>query len=147
MEHIVDAIRSTIKSSPYDGSIYIHLETYGSKVYIRPSKISMSRKFLFWLYKHFRSRDGGRWEVCGSAYPLKQWVPTTNQRAQGSTRYMQTPTGPKELLGLKEGEWFRIWEGDIIRAVRQRYQFFTPLNSGFTGSAVTAVDLDGYDET
>ena len=146
MEQIVGAIRSTIRSSRYDGYIRIRLNTYGSKICIRPAEFSMGRKLLFWLYKHFRSRDGGRWEVCGSAYPLKQSVPTT-RRAQGSARYMQTPTCSKILLGVKEGEWFRNWEGNIIRAVRQRYQSSTPLNSGFTGSAVRASDLDGYNET
>ena len=105
MKKLFDAIRSTIRSSPYNGSISIHSKVYGSKVYIRPAKLSMGRKFFFWLYKHwhFRFRDGGRWEVCGSAYPLRQWVPTTKQRAQGSTRYMQTPTGAKKnCLGKRK---------------------------------------------
>jgi hypothetical protein len=194
MQQIEGAIRATIESSPYNGSVQIDFTPYGSKVYIRPDN-SVSRmlsnkwlKFLsiillifpfIWLFKRFHSRGGGRWEVCGGAYPLKQWVPlglgegpgeemssdplppynpfstssdlipTTSQRAQGSTRYKQTPKGPMKLLGVKEGEWFRNWEGVIIRAVIGRYQSPIPLsnNSGVSGLPVRSFDLDGYNET
>ena len=146
MQQIDGAIRSTIKSSPYNEPFHIDYKTYGSKIYVRPEEFSKNG-----LFKFFRSNnDGGRWEVCGSAYPLKQWVPTlaTSQTAEiSSTRYIQTPTGPKELLGVKEGEWLRNWEDVIIRAVREGYRSPIPLNNGFNGftdSAVKASDLDGY---
>ena len=89
--------------------------------------------------------------MCGGAYPLKQWVPTSqSQSAEGST---QSPTDSKKLLGVKEGEWLRKWEGVIIQAVRMGYQSPRPLNGGFTGpvyvgvaGSVVASDLDGYND-
>ena len=187
MEQIESAIRSTIESSPYNGSLQIDITPYGSKVYIRPNNAvsrMLSNKWLkflsiillifpfIWLFKRFHSRGGGRWEVCGGAYPLKQWVPLdpeeissdplppynpfstssalmpTTQRAQGYTRYVQTITGPKKLLGVKEGEWFRNWEGVIFRAVIGRYQSSIPLSDygGVHGLPVRSFDLDGYNE-
>ena len=192
MQQIETAIRSTIETAPYNGSLQIDITPYGSKVYIRPDNAvsrMLSNKWLkflsiillifpfIWLFKRFHSRGGGRWEVCGGAYPLKQWVPVdpgeeinseplppynpfsassalipttpTSQGAQGSTRYMQTHTGPKKLLGVKEGEWFRNWEGVIFRAVIGRYQSPIPLsnNRGVRGLPVRSFDLDGYNET
>ena len=190
MQQLESAIRSTIECSPYNGYLEINVTPYGSKVYIRPDNAvsrMLSNKWLkflsiillifpfIWLFKRFHSRGGGRWEVCGGAYPLKQWVPldpgeelssdplppydpfstssafipTTSQRAQGSTRYMQTLTGPKKLLGVKEGEWFRNWEGVIFRAVIGRYQSSIPLSDygGVHGLPVRSFDLDGYNDT
>ena len=141
MQQIDGAIRSTIKPSPFNEFFNIDYKTYGSKIYIRPEEFSVKG-----LVKYFRSSDVGRWEVCGGAYPLKQWVPTSKS-AETSTRYRQTPTGPKELFGVKEGEWLKKWESVIIRAVRDRYRSPIPLNKGFNGftdSAVMASDLDGY---
>jgi len=185
MQQIESAIRSTIESSPYNGSLEINVTEYGSKVYIRPNNAvsrMLSNKWLkflsiillifpfIWLFKRFHSRGGGRWEVCGGAYPLKQWVPldpgevdsdplppynpfstssalTTTTASRTAQRYIQTPTGPKKLLGLKEGEWFRNWEGVIIRAVIGRYQSPIPLSRGISGLPARSLDLDGYNET
>ena len=184
MQQIEAAIRSTIESSPYNGSLQIDITTYGSKVYIRPNNAvsrMLSHTWLkvlsiillifpfIWLFKRFHSRGGGRWEVCGGAYPLKQWIPlepgeeiasdplppynpfstssaltSISYPAQQSSRYMQTPTGPKKLLGLKEGEWFRSWERVIVRAVAGKYQSPIPLQND-RSSPVRS--LDGYDET
>jgi len=123
------------------GSLRIDYKTYGSKIFIRPDKKSMNGG----LFDYFRPARAGRWEVCGSAHPLKQWVSTTTQRDEGSTS-IQTPTGPKELLGVKEGEWLRNWKDSITRAVRKGYQSPKPLNIGFTGSAVRVSDLDGWND-
>ena len=187
MQQIEFAIRSTIESTPYNGSLEVVITPYRSKVYIRPDNAvsrMLSNKWLkflsiillifpfIWLFKRFHSRGGGRWEVCGGAYPLKQWVPIdpgeeiisdplppynpfsasvamTRTTSQSATRYMQTPTGPKKLLGVKEGEWFRNWEGVIIRAVLGRYQSSIPLSNSreVSGLPVRSFDLDGYHET
>jgi hypothetical protein len=133
---------------------------------------------FIWLFKRFHSRGGGRWEVCGGAYALKQWVPlepgeeiplgteltaeelpaydpinlghnprstTTGSAGSRSRRYIRTPTGPKKLIGKKEGEWFRAWEGAIKRAVIGRYQSPIPLLPS-TGSTLEVELLDGYNE-
>lgn len=185
MQQIESAFRSTIESSPYNGSLEINVTPYGSKVYIRPNNAvsrMLSNKWLkflsiillifpfIWLFKRFHSHGGGRWEVCGAAYPLKQWVPldsgevdsdtlppynpfstssalTTTTPTQTVQRHMLTPTGPKKLLGLKEGEWFRNWEGVIIRAVIGRYQSPIPLSRDVSGLPARSLDLDGYNET
>lgn len=191
MQQLQSAIRFTIETSPYNGSLHIDITPYGSKVYIRPDNAvsrMLSNKWLkflsiillifpfIWLFKRFHSRGGGRWEVCGGAYPLKQWVPvdpgeeissdslppynpfsmspaliptTTSRTVHGSTRYMQTLSGPKKLLGVKEGEWFRNWEGVIMRAVIGRYRSPIPLSSSrdIAGLPVRSFDLDGYNET
>jgi hypothetical protein len=118
---------------------------------------------FIWLFKRFHRKGGGVWEVCGGAYPLKQWVPVgqgvlppdvqqqeealplydseesswsnptpTSRGGLGlnpaimasrfdsnhrSTRYMQTTSGMKKLIGVKEGEWFRSWEGVVIAVI------------------------------
>ena len=142
MEQLKGAIESKIKGYTAVEKININFTTYGSEVRIRPAEFST---LSFRLSKLFTSSESnsGRWMVCGGAYPLKQWVSTTSQRAQGST---ETSTGDKDLLGVKEGEWLRKWERVIKRAVRERYQSPIPLNRGFTGSGARASDLDGYIE-
>ncbi|KAF9040595.1 hypothetical protein BJ165DRAFT_1530464 [Panaeolus papilionaceus] len=132
--------------------------------------------FIFpfiWLYKRFHSRGGGTWEVCGAAYALKKWVPldpgeqvdtsdelpayeplrspdsgfsTSGRGSPRSSHYMLTPTGTKKLIGQREGEWFRAWEGNIRNAVLTRYQSQEPLTgSHFVPFPVRS--LDGYEDS
>ncbi|CAA7265823.1 unnamed protein product [Cyclocybe aegerita] len=192
IQQIENSVRATIQGAPYHGTIAISFTPHHSKIYIRPDNWvsrTLSNKWLkflsillciypfIWLFKRFHSRGGGRWEVCGGAYPLKQWVPleagevapdvgvedleglpSYAAAAYGdsslstggglvvtrrSSRFMQTTTGPKKLVGLKEGEWFRSWEGVITRAVIGRYQSSVPIPR--TNSEASA--LDGYNET
>jgi hypothetical protein len=98
---------------------------------------------FIWLFQRFHSRGGGHWKVCGGAYALKRWVPvepeelTEEEYSQhggpgggqnpSSQRLRQTPNGITRLVGLREGEWFRKWEGTIIRAVVGHYQSSTPI--------------------
>ncbi|KDR84964.1 hypothetical protein GALMADRAFT_218038 [Galerina marginata CBS 339.88] len=212
MEQIENAVRATIRATPYNGSLNVTLVPHNTKIYIRPdNRVSrmLSNKWLkvlswillifpfIWLFKRFHSRGGGRWEVCGGAYPLKQWVPvqtpeeetqaaaaaaasaaqggdsdsnrgagagvddlppysdaagpaiarTTSSSSQRQQRlwFTQTPTGPKKLVGVKEGEWFKSWEGAIARAVIGRYQSNLPLPRS-TRSLMQVRSLDGYDE-
>lgn len=242
IQQIESAIRTTILATPYNGDLDIQFTKYRSRIYIRPdNRLSrmLSNKWLkfisiilfiypfIWLFKRFHSRGGGRWEVCGGAYPLKRWVPleqadepggptrssgngsgdstlppyaahapaysdspqpaseatwTHNQlRRAGmlsdiprtpmsiataatpgsfdhhpfaapgsltrtrssSSRVMQTASGPKKLLGVREGEWFKRWEHTITRAVLVRYQSHEPLHE--PGAATDSVlALDGY---
>ena len=97
---------------PYTGSIDISFTTYVSEARIRPAEFS-----TFWLRKLFPS-NGGHWELVRSgAYPLKQWVPTTSQKAQGSTRCMETSTGWQRITW---GKGRRMVEklGECYRASR-----------------------------
>lgn len=180
MQELEDAICANIKSTPYNGSLEVDFTMHRSKIYIRPdNKLSrmLSNKWLkflsiillvfpfIWLFKRFHSRGGGRWEVCGGAYPLKRWVPlddveedsdaapptydaksapsagSSTMRAS-SSKLIQTSTGPKKLLGLREGDWFRSWEHVISRAVVGRYQSTEPLLE----NRVQFPMLDGYND-
>jgi hypothetical protein len=170
MQQLEDAIRSKIKSTPYNGSLQVDFIMHRSKIYIRPdNKLSrmLSNKWLkflsiillifpfIWLFKRFHSRGGGRWEVCGGAYPLKRWVPldvdeedsdaappydAKSAASAGPSNLIQTSAGPKKLLGLREGDWFRLWEHVISRAVIGRYQSREPLLE----NRVQIPMLDGY---
>jgi hypothetical protein len=96
---------------------------------------------FIWLFKRFHSRGGGRWEVCGGAYAFKRWELVDGRQTEsedetsgliGSTsspRAIQTPQGVAKLVGVREGEWFRRWEGTITRAVLGNYQSSTPIFS------------------
>lgn len=180
MQQLEDAIRSNIESTPYNGSLQVDFIMHRSKIYIRPdNKLSrmLSNKWLkflsiillifpfIWLFKRFHSRGGGRWEVCGGAYPLKRWVPlddhgedsdvappydaksealagpSSTTRAS-SSNLIQTSDGQKKLLGLREGDWFRLWEHVISRAVIGRFQSTEPLRE----NRVQFPMLDGYND-
>ncbi|KAF8168126.1 hypothetical protein B0H34DRAFT_684280 [Crassisporium funariophilum] len=83
----------------------------------------------------------------GSGSALTRTIGSRGSRgSQRSARYMQTATGPKKLVGLKEGEWFRSWEGVITRAVMGGYQSSVPLPSR-DRSGLPVRSLDGYDES
>ncbi|KAF9535451.1 hypothetical protein CPB83DRAFT_841772 [Crepidotus variabilis] len=284
------SLQSLVTKTPYGGSLSITFTPHNSKIYIRPDNwVSrmLSNKWLkflsiillvfpfIWLFKRFHPRGGGRWEVCGGAYPLKKIVDlnetevndqgdgklareqqseadilqadpddelpsyddvnsnsnsTSNQsdliepvlssianlisnsntslpsgsglnprrdsyphssrgynpaypsrpspsavqrmyrrpdytqnssslsrahltQASSSSsnpppgspqpRIIRTPTGPKKLYGIREGEWFRAFEGVITRAVVGQHQSTHPLQSEHL---TPSVGLDGYDE-
>ncbi|GLB36126.1 putative gamma-glutamyltranspeptidase [Lyophyllum shimeji] len=175
IQQLESAVRSAITATMYHGSVEVEFQRRGSKIYIRPNNgISemLSNKWLkflsiilmifpfVWLFKRFHPRGGGRWEVCGGAYALKRWEPIPEGEnppdsprgalppeytPEGSSRIMHTRNGMKRLVGLREGDWFRKWEGTIARSVLGRYQSATPI---FDTSANTrGADLpflDGY---
>ncbi|KZT30564.1 hypothetical protein NEOLEDRAFT_1144182 [Neolentinus lepideus HHB14362 ss-1] len=95
-----------------------------------------------WLFKRFHSRGGGRWVVCGGAYALKcyQTSPgdnpglgggelqlSTNKAGMTPDFVRQTDGGILKLVGAREGEWFREWEGTIRSAVTSRLQSKEPM--------------------
>ena len=112
------------------------------------------------MQKQLAKQKGPAGDEDGSMQPPPAWAPASavlsrlgltptnsapsraSATSRRSSRYMKTPSGPKKLIGLKEGEWFRSWEGVITRCVAKKYQSTTPLPS--RGSARR---LDGYDET
>lgn len=59
-------------------------------------------------------------------------------------RIIRTPTGLKKLYGVREGEWFRAWEGRILRAVVGRYRSNQPLQNDQPG---WGTGLDGYHDS
>lgn len=103
---------------------------------------------FIWLFKRFHSRGGGVWEVCGGAYALKRLElvdqrQTRSEDVSSPARMIQTPKGAAKLVGVREGEWFRRWEGTIIRAVLGGYQSSTPMQSSTPIFAEDPI-LDGF---
>ncbi|KAG5639223.1 hypothetical protein H0H81_005297 [Sphagnurus paluster] len=170
LQQLESAVRSSIAATMYHGCVEVEFQRRASKIYIRPDN-TLSRmlsnkwlKFLsiilmifpfIWLFKRFHSRGGGRWEICGGAYPLKQWelvhegpeesLPEYGEQAAMSS-FVQTPGGVRKLVGLREGDWFRKWEATITRSVIGRYQSPTPIfdTMNYTRQADAALLLDGY---
>lgn len=130
------AVRTTISSTPYNGEVEVHFNIKNSKVYIRPHgrlsrmlsniwiKILLIILLIYpfiWLYKRFHG--GGRWEVCGGAYGLKRVLPIGDELPSYSSEQ------PGKVVGVREGEWFKSWQGIIRRSVIGRYQSSIPIPS------------------
>ncbi|KIJ68481.1 hypothetical protein HYDPIDRAFT_81594 [Hydnomerulius pinastri MD-312] len=120
---------------------------------------------FIWLFKRFNSRGGGTWRVCGGAYALKrieQASPSQDYpddkfagspfrdaqeafsaygQASGSSSPPDTQT---RVVGLREGVWFKQWEGTIRRAVLNRLCDADPLIVCDDRPAPPALLLDGY---
>ena len=118
---------------------------------------------FLWLFRRFHSRGGGIWRVCGGAYAFKrvEQVPSTPEHA-GDCKSLDSPfpdasladnarqasgsTGLSDartkVIGLREGVWFRQWEGTIRRAVLNRVQEPDPLVS--RDDVSPPIMLDGY---
>ncbi|OAX44267.1 hypothetical protein K503DRAFT_789010 [Rhizopogon vinicolor AM-OR11-026] len=121
---------------------------------------------FIWLLRRFHPRGGGRWDVCGGAYALKRVeqvapaqqftrdightespfrdaVEVLDTTAQSSS--LADPSGGRtRVVGLREGEWFRRWEGTIRRAVLNRLQDEQPLTMPDDQPAPLSLLLDGY---
>lgn len=157
---MTSAVRSAILSTHYTGDIKISFDTSMAKVIVRPDTrlaralsntwikffliITLIYPFL-WLFKRFHARGGGRWAVGGGAYALKRWDPV--QPSEDESKLRGAVVGedgvPRRLVGVREGEWFRYWEGTIRRMVLARKVDPTPVY----GSDVNnwdAMALDGY---
>lgn len=173
---IVNAAHSLIKSTYYTGDIYVGFETSHSLVSIRSEnrlsrmlsngwiKFFLIVTFIYpflWLFKHFHARGGGIWQVCGGAYALKRIMQTTEQPTdvkhaesplRGASDFLQQYSGSSHtqtvttVEGLREGVWFRQWEGTIRRAVRNRLRDAQTLTrpDDHLSSVPQAVLLDGY---
>lgn len=128
---------------------------------------------FIWLFKRFYHGGGGKWEVCGGAYALKSWklvdYNTTSTGTTSSTAapddsdapppfpgtlntsftlnnrtLVNTQMGVAEVIGLREGEWFQMWEGTVKRAVMGRLKTQVPLTVPDEGPLPAALMLDGY---
>ncbi|THH34005.1 hypothetical protein EUX98_g135 [Antrodiella citrinella] len=159
------AINAAVKSTYYDGDFTVKFKISSSKIYVRPdsqfSRLLSKTWFkvilwilliypFIWLYKRFHSRGGGRWEVCGGAYALKRWQPIEDDDLgppppfSASRRVAHgAVSGHARLVGLREGEWFQMWEGSIKRAVTGRLKAREPLVVP-DGLSYEARILDGY---
>lgn len=93
--------------------------------------------------------------MCGGAYCMKKWVPMNGDEdeqdlapsiAGAPPRIQQNSSGKAKLIGYREGEWLRKWEGTILRSVNGRYQSPIPINDVGTMDRNHSIFpyLDGY---
>jgi len=127
------AILAAIKSTHYNGDrIEVKFESGHQTVIVRPNtRISRAisnpwLKFLLiitliypciWLFQRFHRRGGGRWAVGGGAYALKRWTVVPENKVAGPQDMVDSG---RILVGEREGEWFKRWEGTIRRSVMGR---------------------------
>ncbi|KAF8846352.1 hypothetical protein BDN67DRAFT_961073 [Paxillus ammoniavirescens] len=127
--------------------------------------ITLIYPFL-WIFKRFHSRGGGIWTVCGGAYALKRIEQVASpQDDTAGLKYTESPfretegahgthgkpsgltsppDGETRVAGLREGVWFRYWEGTIRRAVLNRLRDDNPLTTCDDRPVPPALLLDGY---
>ncbi|KAI0265282.1 hypothetical protein BC834DRAFT_970086 [Gloeopeniophorella convolvens] len=157
-----NAIRRTISATHYKGdNVHVCFKSNLSKVIVRPNT-RLSRaisnpwlKFLLiitliypciWLFQRFHSRGGGRWTVGGGAYALKRWILVPDYAEPDTLPEIhETPEGPRILIGVREGEWFKRWEGTIRRAVMARKVDKNAMNEPDDVNW-SAQGLDGYQQ-
>ncbi|KAG9314336.1 hypothetical protein JVU11DRAFT_5128 [Chiua virens] len=160
------ATRSVIVSTHYLGDLEVSLETINSMISVR-SHNHLSRalsngwiKFLLiitliypflWLFRRFHHRGGGIWRVCGGAYALKRVEGASDKTCYSLAKNAGQASGSSgssdpsmKVIGLREGVWFRQWEGTIRRAVRDRLQRSDPLLASDDPVTSTTTMLDGY---
>ncbi|KDQ63578.1 hypothetical protein JAAARDRAFT_148049 [Jaapia argillacea MUCL 33604] len=122
-EGIEAAIRSIILATHYTGKLSVDYELTSSKICVRSGGFWTETLLMpfVWLYKKFHPQGGGRWEVCGGAYALKYWQHCSQTDIDGDAMPSHIITAPDgvqyKLLGMREGEWFRLFEGTIRRSV------------------------------
>ncbi|KAG8829649.1 hypothetical protein FRC17_006237 [Serendipita sp. 399] len=102
-----------------------------------------------------QSSTGDAWSVQRPRTLAQFNLPSSPAHASSATqslpsapvisRLKQTPKGISELVGLREGEWFRMWEGTISKLVLLRTQRSDPimLPSDVLAESAGAM-LDGY---
>ncbi|KAF8642370.1 hypothetical protein AX16_009638 [Volvariella volvacea WC 439] len=166
LQALEKAIRAAIQETLYSGSVTVDFSLCANKICVRPDNglsRTLSKKFIkyllmflliypfIWLFKRFSSRGGGRWEVCGGAYTLKLVEPVGDAPAdsrrmsvRGQPRIVDTESGPVKITGLREGEWFRRWEGVIKDCVKGRVERYEPMVDISEAPASAPGLLDGY---
>ncbi|KAG7099109.1 hypothetical protein E1B28_000982 [Marasmius oreades] len=148
----------------YRGTIEVDFEHRNNKIYIRPdnqlSRILSNVWFkillwilliypFIWLYKRFHYQGGGRWEVCGGAYPITRYIPLESLQQSSGKQPEQPPPDYNDTAtssstdderiktssdgrrfvrqGVTEKQWLTKWESSINQAVRTGHQSSIPL--------------------
>lgn len=70
--------------------------------------------------------------------------PAAASESLNNKTLVNTQMGVAEVVGLREGEWFQMWEGTIKRAVVGRLKSQVPLTVPDDGPLPAALMLDGY---
>lgn len=174
-------LRVELKSSPH--SIRVRSPSFFNKMFFFKGYIFLAWLALIypllWLWRRFVPGAGARWEVMGSAFPTNRWVllkdthptetleearsrlittstqeyPWVTHETKWLSRMRLGPGGVWVWAGLREGDWYRKWEGAIRNATTGQYQ--GPLKADYRHDTVGAhvggewiekvgVGLDGY---
>ncbi|QRW16694.1 hypothetical protein RhiXN_04696 [Rhizoctonia solani] len=169
-EKLTQAIRSSIQMVTYHRTptITVQFVTSASEIDIRPSSTisrALSKTWVvvllwltliypfIWIYDRLR---GGRWEVAGSAFPLRTWkhcgdsipgesaeayrrrtfkevtgdvMSLTSERSDGTDDRIlaETSNGVSQLIGPSERDWFLTWESTIKQCVTAGIQEAAPI--------------------
>lgn len=165
---VENAIRSSIASTLYSGKVEVSFASpSGNAIHVRPAT-AMSRMrannflrgalyaTLVWpITAYFYEQQ---FRTCGAAYALKQWAHLPDSapgddvgsyaartgRTVDPRRLRRTPEGISEARGLREGEWFAMWEDTIKGAVANRVKNPHPLIDPVGAPNSMASKLDGY---
>ncbi|KZV82450.1 hypothetical protein EXIGLDRAFT_702535, partial [Exidia glandulosa HHB12029] len=168
LNSVTAAIRSAIASTFYSGKVEVTVSSpSGNAIHVRPAT-AMSRMrannflrgalyaTLVWpITSYFYEKQ---YRTCGAAYPLKQWVHLPDSRPGDDvdayisrvahpvdrSRFKATPEGISEVRGLREGEWFAMWEETIKSAVQNKVKNNIPLVDPLGAPNSMASKLDGY---
>ena len=101
------------------------------------------------------SSTGDAWAVQRPTTLAQFGLPSQSQASSSSvvpsfptiSKLRQTPKGVSELVGLREGEWFKQWEGTITRSVLLRVDRSDPLAlPGEMIAESAGAMLDGYND-
>ncbi|EJD50799.1 hypothetical protein AURDEDRAFT_111960 [Auricularia subglabra TFB-10046 SS5] len=161
------AIRSSIASTLYSGKVTVEFsQPSGNAVHVRPcTTMSKMRSNAFlrgllnvtlvWPVTYMYEQQ---FRTCGAAYALKRSVPLADAlpqdditsyldrtgRAVDPRRLACTAEGISECHGLREGEWFAMWEETIKSAVVNKVKNSHPLVDPVGAPNSMASKLDGY---
>ncbi|KAH7098975.1 hypothetical protein BKA62DRAFT_711006 [Auriculariales sp. MPI-PUGE-AT-0066] len=165
------AIRASISSVLYSGKVSIDFKTpAGNAVHVRPTtpfskarantflrgllNVSLVWPITYYLYEQ-------QFRTTGACYALKQWVHLPDSvpgddvvsyvsrigRPVDPNKLARTPSGISEIRGVREGEWFAVWESTVKNAVSTNLKSADPLADPLGGPNSMAAKLDGYPGT
>ncbi|VDB99856.1 unnamed protein product, partial [Peniophora sp. CBMAI 1063] len=147
---LCNAVRSAVLSTGYAGDIKVDFEKSLARVVVRPDtrfQRLLSKLWfriiawillvypIVWLFQRFHPRGLGRWTVAGSAHALHRHQPRVITDEDGEIRRQSYDEG------LREGEWFKAWEGTIRRMAEGRVRSSTAVQ---LPDDAHAVRLHGY---
>jgi len=119
---VQDGARRIIKSTGHKGNTRVFFEFTGGKISIRAPSVMfqmMSNKMVnlwfiliypfLWFFCHY-SVVGGKWDLCGAAYPL-----------------IRDPSDAPASGHMSDGDWIRIWGRTIRLGIKNRIQSSRPI--------------------
>ena len=173
-EHLHNAIMNTLRvNCQARTQVRVEMTVTARKIHVQPYNI-MSRMLsttwvlvllwifliyplIIWPFKRFSSHGGGQWRIAGSAFAFTKWVHLPDSlpgeapadyvsRHGGDINALRaTPHGVQRIVGLRDGDFFALWQETIARLVRQSRTDQTPLTEPLVGMGLlTGNGLDNH---